>query len=63
MTRRIGREQGILVGISSGANVVAATKVAKRLVDDDRTGVIVTIFSDSAAKYLSEHFWSEGDGI
>ena len=63
MTRRVGREQGILVGISSGANVVAATKVAKRLVDDDRTGVLVTIFSDSAAKYLSEHFWSEGDGI
>jgi cysteine synthase B len=63
MTRRIGREQGILVGISSGANVVASTRIAKRLVKEDRPGVIVTIFCDSAAKYLSEHFWSEGDGI
>jgi cysteine synthase B len=63
MTRRIGREQGILVGISSGANVVAATRVARRLADEDRNGVIVTVFCDGAAKYLSEHFWSEGDGI
>ncbi len=63
MTRRIGREQGILVGISSGANVVAAARIAKRLVEEDRPGVIVTVFCDSAAKYLSEHFWSEGDGI
>jgi len=63
MTRRLGREEGILVGISSGANVFAARKIARRLVEEGRTGVIVTILADSAAKYLSEHFWAEGDGI
>jgi len=63
MTRRLGREEGILVGISSGANVFAARKIARRLVEEGRTGVIVTILADSAAKYLSEHFWTEGDGI
>jgi cysteine synthase B len=63
MTRRLGREQGILVGISSGANVLAANHIAARLADAGRPGVIVTVFCDSAAKYLSEHFWSEGDGI
>jgi cysteine synthase B len=63
MTRRLGRDEGILVGISSGANIVAACKVARRLVEEGRSGVIVTVFCDGAAKYLSEHFWTEGDGI
>jgi cysteine synthase B len=63
MTRRVGRQQGILIGISSGANVVAATRVARRLVEEGRSGIIVTVFADGAAKYLSEHFWTEGDGI
>lgn len=59
MVRRLAREEGLLVGISSGANVVAALKVASGLRDHGRTGVIVTIFCDSADKYLSEHFWDE----
>src|SRR5436189_3621967 len=49
MALRLAREEGILVGVSSGANMVAAMKVASEL----KGGVVVTIFCDSAAKYLS----------
>jgi cysteine synthase B len=55
MVKLLAREEGLLVGISSGANVVAARKVASRL----ERGVVVTVFCDSADKYLSEHFWEE----
>src|SRR4051794_33447302 len=54
MCRRLAREEGLLVGVSSGANLVAALNVASKL----KEGVVVTIFCDSAAKYLSESFWS-----
>jgi cysteine synthase B len=59
MTRRVGREEGILIGISAGANIVAARKIAKELVRDGEPGVIVTFLCDGAAKYLSEPFWDE----
>lgn len=59
MARRLGREEGVLVGISAGANLVAARKVAKELVRDGDPGVIVTFLCDSASKYLSEPFWEE----
>ena len=59
MTRRVGREEGILIGISAGANLVAARKVAAELVQKGEPGVIVTFLCDSAAKYLSEPFWDE----
>jgi len=52
---RLAREEGLLVGVSSGANLFAAGKVARGL----KEGVVVTIFCDSAAKYLSESFWQE----
>jgi len=55
MVLRLAREEGLLVGVSSGANLVAALNVAKKL----KEGVVVTIFSDSASKYLSESFWRE----
>ncbi len=55
MVVRLAREEGLLVGVSSGANLVAALEVAKRM----KEGVVVTIFCDSAAKYLSEPFWEE----
>jgi cysteine synthase B len=59
MVKRLAREEGLLVGISSGGNVVAALTIAKELRAQGREGVIVTIFCDSADKYLSEHFWDE----
>ena len=59
MTKRMARDEGLLVGISAGANVVAATKLAQRLADNGEGGVIVTILCDGAAKYLSEPFWHD----
>jgi cysteine synthase B len=57
MCLRLAREEGLLVGVSSGANMVAALQQAQRL----KEGVVVTIFCDSASKYLSESFWQEMD--
>src|SRR5215467_9899326 len=59
MVRRLAREEGLLVGISSGCNVHAATMVARDLANRGEAGIIVTILCDSAEKYLSEHFWEE----
>ena len=59
MTRRVGREEGILIGISAGANLMAARKIAAELLQKGEPGVIVTFLCDSAAKYLSEPFWDE----
>lgn len=61
MVRRAARQEGLLVGISSGANIVAARKVGRRLAEEGRPGVIVTIFCDGADKYLSEEFWNDPD--
>src|SRR2546421_3535541 len=55
MVLRLAREEGILVGVSSGGNLVAAMNVAEEL----QEGVVVAIFFVSAAKYLSEDFWHE----
>jgi cysteine synthase B len=54
MVRRLAREEGLLVGISSGAALAATLKVAERL----DHGVVVTVFPDGAEKYLSESFWT-----
>src|SRR5689334_1912952 len=59
MVRRLAREEGLLVGISSGCNVHAATLVARDLVQRGESGIIVTVLCDSAEKYLSEHFWDD----
>lgn len=50
MCRRLAREEGLLLGISSGANVVAANKVAARL-DEGKT--VVTMLCDTGERYLS----------
>jgi cysteine synthase B len=55
MVLRLAREEGLLVGVSSGGNMAAAIRVAA----DAGEGVVVTIFCDSAAKYLSEDFWRQ----
>jgi cysteine synthase B len=61
MTRRLAREEALLCGISSGANLAAACKVGRELVDAGESGVIVTVLCDSAEKYLSEPFWNDPD--
>ena len=50
MTRRLVREEGLFAGTSSGANVVAAIRVAEQLGPD---ASIVTLMVDSGLKYLS----------
>ena len=59
MTRWLGRNEGLLVGMSSGANVHAASEVARKLVGQGRSGVVVTVLCDGATKYLSEPFWND----
>ena len=54
-TRRLAVEEGLLVGISSGAALAAGLRVAADL----NSGVIVLIFCDGGEKYLSERFWEE----
>jgi cysteine synthase A len=49
-TRRLSREEGLLVGVSSGANVFAALKVAERL---GRDKTVVTMLCDTGERYLS----------
>lgn len=50
VTRRLSREEGLLVGISSGANVCAALRVAERL---GRGKTVVTMLCDTGERYLS----------
>ena len=50
MARRIAREETLFAGTSSGANVVAAIQVAKRL---GPGATVVTLMADSGLKYLS----------
>jgi cysteine synthase B len=59
MVLRLARDEGWMVGVSSGANMVAAMMVAERARRDMPEPLVVTIFCDSAAKYLSEEFWSD----
>jgi cysteine synthase A len=47
-TRQLGRDSGLLVGISSGANVWAARQLAKRV-----KGNIATVLPDRAERYFS----------
>ena len=49
----LAREEGLFVGVSSGAAAVAALQVAAEL---DR-GNLVVVFPDAGYKYLSERFW------
>lgn len=54
MTLRLAREEGLLVGSSSGANVFAALRLARSLPSGS---VVVTILCDGGERYLSERFW------
>jgi len=58
MTRRLAREEGMLLGISSGANCHAALEVAKRLGPGK---IVLTVFCDTGERYLTtELFQAEG---
>ena len=59
MAKRLAREEGLLVGISAAAAVVASEQVAREEAAADRRATIVTVLPDSADKYLSERFWEE----
>ena len=55
MARFLARHEGLFVGISSAAAVVAALTAAREL----EAGLVVTIMPDNGFKYLSERFWNE----
>jgi cysteine synthase B len=55
MVKRVAREEGVLIGISSGAAIATALEVACEI----ERGVVVTILCDGADKYLSESFWED----
>jgi len=62
MVLKVARQEGLLIGPSSGANLASALKIAKRLKDEGlEESVIVTIACDSAAKYLSDRWWAEAE--
>ena len=54
MARRLAREEGLFAGTSSGANVVAALRVAERLGPD---ATVATIICDSGLRYLSTELY------
>ncbi len=55
MVKLLAREEGLFVGVSSGAAMAVSLRVAKEISE----GVIVTVFPDGGEKYLSERFWDE----
>jgi cysteine synthase B len=62
MTRRLAAEEGLLVGISSGANLAGALRLLKgHEGPGSRPAVMVIVFPDGGERYLSERFWNEAD--
>jgi cysteine synthase B len=59
MAKQLAREEGLLVGISAAAAIVASVRVAEEEAAAGRSATIVTVLPDSADKYLSERFWEE----
>jgi cysteine synthase B len=57
LTRQLAHT-GLFVGISSGANLAGALRVARRVSD----ALIVVVFCDGGEKYLTERFWDETEG-
>ena len=58
LVKKIAREQGLLVSPSAAAALLGCFHVAKKI-PCEQHAVIVTVFADSAAKYLTERFWEE----
>jgi cysteine synthase B len=61
MARRLARDEGLFVGISSGANVAAALALGRRLAAAGERAFLVTILCDGGGRYLSEEFWDDPD--
>jgi cysteine synthase B len=59
MAKYLGRNEGLLVGISAAGAVAASLRIAEEESAAGRNAVIVTILCDSAEKYLSERFWEQ----
>jgi cysteine synthase B len=59
MAKSLGRNQGVLVGVSAAAATAAALQIAESEAAHGREAVIVTILCDGADKYMSERFWTE----
>ena len=59
MSKWLGRNQGLLIGVSAAAAVAAALEVAEDEAAAGREAVVVTILCDAADKYLSERYWIE----
>jgi cysteine synthase B len=55
MVRRVAANEGLLIGVSSGAALAAAVRLASAL----RTGVVVTVLPDGGERYLSDRFWED----
>ena len=58
MVKRLAREEGLLVSPSSAGALLGCLAVAEKI-PAGLPAVVVTVFADSAAKYLSERFWDE----
>jgi cysteine synthase B len=59
MAKHLGRNLGVLVGVSAAAATAAALQVAEEEAARGREAVIVTILCDGADKYMNERFWTE----
>jgi len=59
MVLRLGREEGLFVGLSSGAAACAAIQLAEELDQHGEQGVVVTVFPDAGYKYLTARIWEE----
>jgi cysteine synthase len=56
MARTLAQREGLLAGVSGGANVAAALRVAEHAAAGS---VIVTVLPDSGERYLTEPWWEE----
>lgn len=56
MARRLAREEGLFVGVSAGANVFAALRLASTLREGS---CVVTVLCDGGGRYLTDAFWDE----
>lgn len=55
LVKRLAREEGLLVGLSSGAAVAVCLKIAQNM----ESGTIVTVFPDHGRRYINETFWEQ----